>query len=81
MISANKYEVSFLTFKTKAITIIFKDGTTATFENAIQWNKTCGKYEIFFVCIGYENDKKLVSCSYDVEQIATIIDGYVNTLI
>ena len=69
-------------FTTTTITIIFKDGTTATFENAITWNKNIDYYDIFFVCYSDVNETipKILYAKYMVEDVATIIGGYADIL-
>lgn len=62
-----------ITLTSNTITIIFKDGTTATFEHALQWNKNNEYYQIIFYV-----DNKLLYTDYEIDDIATVVLGYVD---
>ena len=65
-----------VTFNTQSITVIFKDGSFASFEHAIKWNRASICYDIIFVVDGDIN-----ICSYDIENVATIVFGLVDNAI
>lgn len=65
-----------VSFSTQAYTVIFKDGTTATFENAIRFKKKVDKLEIFYVC-----DNNLECEYYDYNDVATVAQGIIDILI
>lgn len=65
-----------ITFNTQPITVIFKDGSFASFEYAIKWYKNIDFYDIFFVV----NDN-LNYCKYECSDVATIVFGLIDNAI
>lgn len=63
------------TYEDKAITVIFKNGETGTFEHCLNIYETEGEYNIIFAC----DDHKMMCCRYGVGEVAMIAKGYVES--
>ena len=65
-------------YELKVITVIFKDGTTGTFEHCISHYENDGYYDIFFTT---DEETKIMYVKYSVDDVATIVNGYVDVAI
>ncbi|MBO7733496.1 MAG: hypothetical protein J6S67_13110 [Methanobrevibacter sp.] len=63
------------TYDTKVVTVIFKSGETATFENCLNIYESEGVYNIIFAC----DDHKMMCCWYGSGVVAMIAKGYVES--
>lgn len=64
-------------FDVQVITVIFKDGSMATFEHCISCYKNGEYVDIFFTVV---DDKKVMYEKYDLNEVATVVNGYVDAL-
>lgn len=65
-------------FEIKVITVIFKDGSMATFEHCISCYKNNDYVDIFFTVP--DNDVKVMYEKYLLDEVATVVNGYVDAL-
>lgn len=64
-------------FEIKAITVIFKNGSMATFEHCISCYKNGDYVDIFFTVDG---EIKIMYEKYELSEVATVVNGYVDAL-
>lgn len=65
------------TFEVNVITVIFKDGSMATFEHCISCYKNGDYVDIFFTG---DDEIKIMYEKYILSEVATVINGYADAL-
>ena len=65
------------TFEIKVITVIFKDGSMATFEHCIACYKNGDYVDIFFTV---DDEIKIMYEKYELSEVATVVNGYVDAI-
>jgi hypothetical protein len=69
--------MSKVSFEVKVITLIFKDGSVATFEHCISCYKNGDYVDVFF---SVTDEKGVMYEKYNLCEVATVINGYADVL-